>query len=201
MHASRPGVSAEERTSQTVHWSKNVNWYVSFGIPQRGPLLNDMPSIATLTQLLSFSDDTDQFVHTVMLTCFKGTWMWRIDFNTGKFAPPFSANQVAAKYIASYKDRGIVTFQDLSWPKHTHDCTIKAYKKTIPILTSIYISLIRSQTVYGSQLWRLHVFFKEIKLVESYFCLNYLPFHPIRLQLINSHQIHQQRMLLSFLFQ
>ena len=78
----------------------------------------------------------------------------------------------------SHRDLGILVSDDLSWSCHHKSILAKAYGKLAMIRRTfsnlcpinsrkkLYISLIRSQLVYGSQLWRpMHI--KDIRKLEQ----------------------------------
>ena len=79
---------------------------------------------------------------------------------------------------SQYKDLGVVMSHDLSWSSHLSLITNQAYKKlgllrqTFSSVTSVsakkrlFLSLVRSQLVYCSQVWRPHQL-KDIKLIED----------------------------------
>ena len=122
------------------------------------------------------------------------TWSteWKLTFNETKcsllsFISSASTNQSDHQYringiaISSsnqQKDLGVLVSSDLSWSHHIANLTSKAYKilrllrrtfsPSIDITTKkrLYISLVRSQLLYGSQIWRpLHL--KDINPIES----------------------------------
>ena len=76
-----------------------------------------------------------------------------------------------------HKDLGLLMTTDLSWSDHIALILGKAYKtlglicrtfsgsKSISTKRSLYISLVRSHLVYGSQLWR-PILSKEMKLEQ-----------------------------------
>ena len=65
------------------------------------------------------------------------------------------------------KDLGVIITSTLSWDSHIHTCTAKAnkllglLKQTCPLLTgvsvrrSLYLSLLKSQLCYATQVWSL----------------------------------------------
>ena len=76
------------------------------------------------------------------------------------------------------KDLGIMVSDDLSWSNHLTHITNKAYKKLGLLRRSLcynnststkkrlYVTLIRSQLLYCSQIWRPYLR-KDIKLIEN----------------------------------
>ena len=79
----------------------------------------------------------------------------------------------------SHHDLGVTVSFDLSWNKHFDHITAKAYRSlgllrrsfsnsvSIPVKKTLYgyISLVRSQLTYGSQLWHPHLI-KDIVNLE-----------------------------------
>ena len=77
----------------------------------------------------------------------------------------------------SHRDLGIILSLDLSWNNHFKHITAKAYRSlgllrrifvkstSTPVRKTLYISLVRSQLTYGSQLWNPH-FIKDIINLE-----------------------------------
>ena len=77
-----------------------------------------------------------------------------------------------------HKDLGITMSHDLSWSKHIAQISSKAYhilgllRRTLSATNSIttrkslYISLVRSQLLYGSQIWR-PILIKDINSLEQ----------------------------------
>ena len=77
----------------------------------------------------------------------------------------YSVNGKPIKQFLQHKDLGIIFSSNLNWTNHYQSITAKAYKilglirqtfKTncIEAKKQLYISLIRSQIMYCSQLWR-----------------------------------------------
>ena len=76
------------------------------------------------------------------------------------------------------KDLGIIISSNLSWSHHASKITSKAYKilgllrrtfcstNNVPTKKRLYISLVRSQLLYGSQIWR-PLQLKDMKPIES----------------------------------
>ena len=85
-------------------------------------------------------------------------------------------NGVPIPSCSQHKDLGIILSHDLSWSHHYHYILSKAYSKlgmvrrsfspliSIKVKTTLYVSLIRSQILYGSQLW---MFIRDIVKVEQ----------------------------------
>lgn len=95
--------------------------------------------------------------------------------------PTTSQYQINGHRITSrlqHKDLGVVMSHDLSWTNHLTSITNQAYKKlgllrrsfssvtSVSAKKSLYLSLIRSQLIYCSQVWRPHLV-KDIKLLEN----------------------------------
>ena len=121
-----------------------------------------------------------------------GSWSskWTLPFNLSKFAhvefclcnslphADYSMNGVPIPSCGQHKDLGIILSHDLSWSHHYHYILCKAYSKlgmvrrsfspliSIKVKKNLYVSLIRSQILYGSQLWRPK-FIRDIVKVEQ----------------------------------
>ena len=90
--------------------------------------------------------------------------------------PTYTINGQVIDHKTHHKDLGIFFSSDLSWTKHYNHITPKAYK-TLGLLRRtfksnntqtkklLYITLVRSQLTYCSQLWRPHLI-KDITLLE-----------------------------------
>ena len=81
------------------------------------------------------------------------------------------------------RDLGILISSDLSWSHHISKITSKAYKilgllrrtfatsNNITVKKKLYVALVRSQLLYGSQIWRpLQPIAKDINPIESLQC-------------------------------
>lgn len=121
-----------------------------------------------------------------------GNWssIWKMAFNISKFAlvqfttsketidSTYSMNGTAITSCRSHKDLGIILSSDLSWSDHYKHILAKAYgklgmirrtfsKQSATLMKkSLYTSLIRSQLLYGSQLWR-PMLLKDIVKLEQ----------------------------------
>ena len=115
---------------------------------------------------------------------------WKLNFNLSKFALVHfhsSRQEIATSYTMGdikisnpecHKDLGIIFSGHLSWTKHHQYILAKAYGKlsmvrrtfssycTVGTRKKLYISLIRSQLVYGYQLWR-PMFIKDISSLKQ----------------------------------
>ena len=113
---------------------------------------------------------------------------WKLFFNETKFThvrfcaansditPTYTINGKVIDHKTHHKDLRILFSSDLSWTEHYNHITPKACK-TLGLLHRIfksnntqtkkllYISLVRSQLTYCSQLWRPHLI-KDITLLE-----------------------------------
>ena len=90
--------------------------------------------------------------------------------------PTYTINGREIGHKTQHKDLGILFTSDLSWSQHYQLITSKAYK-TLGLLHRtftgnstqakklLYISLVRSQLLYCSQLWRPHLI-KDIQTLE-----------------------------------
>ena len=117
---------------------------------------------------------------------------WKLFFNENKFVhlrywaaspdvtPTYTINGRAIGHKTQHKDLGILFTCDLSWSQHYQLITSKAYK-TLGLLRRtftgnstqakklLYISLVRSQLLYCSQLWRPYLI-KDIQMLERVQC-------------------------------
>ena len=121
-----------------------------------------------------------------------GSWVetWKLNFNLSKCALVHfhsSRQEIATSHTMGdteisnpecHNDLGIIFSGNLSWTKHHEYILAKAYGKlsivrqtfssycTVGTRKKLYISLIRSQLVYGSQLWR-PMLIKDISSLEQ----------------------------------
>ena len=103
--------------------------------------------------------------------------------NTSALTPTTTTTsyQVNGHVVApksQHRDLGVVMSHDLSWTGHLSLIVKQAYKKlgllrrsfsattSTSAKKSLYLSLVRSQLVYCSQVWRPHLV-KDIKLLED----------------------------------
>ena len=99
-----------------------------------------------------------------------------LSFNS-KLNTNYQIDGNALPVIDHHRDLGVIFSTDLSWNKHYEHITTKAYRslgllhctfsKTNSILVKklLYISLVRSQLIYGSQLWHPHLI-KDVIILE-----------------------------------
>ena len=103
----------------------------------------------------------------------------------------------------SHKDLGIILSVDLSWDKHYKTITSRAYKllglirrtlsscHSTTTMTRLYVSLVRSQLFYCTQVWRPHLM-RDILNIEQvqrratkYILNDYTSSYKTRLTLLN----------------
>ena len=122
------------------------------------------------------------------------TWCsnWNLCLNSNKcshihfslkksnLATPFTIGESTIQSSSSYKDLGILITSTLSWTDHINKICGKAYgalamlRRTLPLCTSVnlkrnlYLTMVRSHLVYGSQVWRPSLIknFIKIELVQ-----------------------------------
>ena len=142
---------------------------------------------------------------------------WNLSFNSTKCAalqfshsPPYSSstyylNGDSISDMVCHCDLGVIMSRDLSWSNHYDYISAKANKTLGPICRSfhhtssiltkrtVYISIIRPQILYGSQIWRPHLI-KDITKIEniqrraSIFILNdFLSDYKSRLTSLHTH--------------
>ena len=119
--------------------------------------------------------------------CQLSSWSqkWNLHFNGHKCVlVRFHSNLSCIPYnykipiqaLTSHRDLGIVMSADMSWSAHLKQITARAYKTLasyggVSVLPSVlqqknlYLSLVRSQLSYGSQIWRPHLI-KDILELE-----------------------------------
>jgi len=90
-----------------------------------------------------------------------------------KTATPYCMFETVISQQDSHKDLGIIISEDLSWNKHYSFITVRAYKilglicRSISfphcpsIMVKIYISLVRSQLLYCTQVWQPYLIIKH----------------------------------------
>ena len=90
----------------------------------------------------------------------------------------YHLNNIPITISSSQKDLGVIISSSLSWSNHYHYVLPKAYKTlglirrvfshspSVNIRKKLYISLVRSQLLYCSSLWRPHLL-KDIQLLEK----------------------------------
>ena len=94
-----------------------------------------------------------------------------------KISTSYTMFDTSISHIDCHKDLGLVLSEDLSWSKHYNFITARAYKVLGLIRRTfssshcpstglkLYVSLVRSQLFYCSQLWRPHLL-KDIENIE-----------------------------------
>ena len=115
---------------------------------------------------------------------------WNLSFNSTKCAAlhfscsPSSSSSTyylngdSISDMVCHRDLGVIMSRDLSWSNHYDYISAKAYKtlglirrsfhhiSSISTKRTLYISLIRPQILYGSQIWRPHLI-KDIIKIEN----------------------------------
>ena len=115
---------------------------------------------------------------------------WNLSFNSTKcpalhfsHSPPSSSstyylNGDSISDMVCHHDLGVIMSRDLSWSNHYDYISAKAYKtlglihrsfhhiSSISTKRTLYISIIRPQICYGSQIWRPHLI-KDITKIEN----------------------------------
>ena len=117
------------------------------------------------------------------------TWSRETDlnFNLKKFVhlsfkckleTTYTISDITIPHNDSHKDLGLILSENLSWDKHYKSISARAYKvlglirRTIAsthstsTLVTLYISMVRSQLLYCTQLWRPHLM-KDILTLEQ----------------------------------
>ena len=137
--------------------------------------------------IINSLNDIDN-LQTDLLNVSSWSLRWKLFFNETKFThvrfcaansdttPTYTINGQVIDHKTHHKDLGIFFSSDLSWTKHYNHIIPKAYK-TLGLLRRtfksnntqtkklLYITLVRSQLTYCSQLWRPHLI-KDITLLE-----------------------------------
>ena len=126
----------------------------------------------------------------------------RFYFKTTTDLPTYTINGNSIKSVLQHKDLGVTFSSDFNWSAHYNIITTKAYKtlglirqtfKTICINAKkqLYISLVWSQLLYCSQLWRPQLI-KDITMLEhiqhratKYTLNDYISSYKSRLQQLN----------------
>ena len=93
----------------------------------------------------------------------------------------YTISDTCIPHSDSHKDLGITLSVDLSWNKHYKIITAHAYKvlglirrtfsscHSTTTMTRLYVSLVRSQLFYCTQIWRTHLM-KDILNIEQVQC-------------------------------
>ena len=103
-----------------------------------------------------------------------------VHFHASQVEPDtsYSMSGLEISSCKSHKDLGIILSEDLSWTNHHQAILGKAYKKlnmvrrtfslfcTTGTRKKLYVALIRSQLIYGSQIWR-PTLLKDIQKLEQ----------------------------------
>ena len=146
---------------------------------------------------------------------YKWTSDWNLKFNTLKcyqmsfsttepvIHPAYTINNVAVSTKSCQRDLGIIMSSDLSWNLHIDSIIAKAYKilgllrrtfsnaNSPDAKKSLYISLVRSQLAYCSQIWRPHLkkFIEALETVQrratKYILNDYISDYKTRLSNLN----------------
>ena len=99
-----------------------------------------------------------------------------LSFNS-KLNTNYQIDGSALSTIDHHCDLGVIFFTDLSWKKHYEHIITKAYRSlgllrrtfsktnSISVKKLLYTSLVRSQVIYGSQIWHPHLI-KDIIILE-----------------------------------
>ena len=107
----------------------------------------------------------------------KSWLLWFPNRHSTIFDFTYSLNEVSIPSLSHCRDLGIVFSHDLSWSLHYNSISAKAYRQlglirrtfspsiSTNVKKLLYLSLVRSQVSYCSQVWRPH-FIKDIKLLE-----------------------------------
>ena len=94
-----------------------------------------------------------------------------------KFHTTYSMSDSIIPHVDSHKDLGVILSEDLSWEKHHKTIIARAYRTLGLIrrtfvcnhspttLVRLYVSLVRSQLLYCTQIWRPHLI-KDIVNLE-----------------------------------
>ena len=102
----------------------------------------------------------------------------RFGFQKSSSSHIYSINSCVIQNDSQHKDIGIIVSSDLSWTNHILYIAAKAYKILALLRRSfrncnsvhskklLYISLVRSQLIYGSQVWHPHLL-KDIDALEA----------------------------------
>ena len=102
----------------------------------------------------------------------------RFGFQKSSSSHVYSINSCVIQNDNQYKDIGIIVSSDLSWNNHIIYIAAKAYKilallrhsfrncNSVHSKKFLYISLVKDQLIYGSQVWCPHLL-KDINALEA----------------------------------
>ena len=154
-----------------------------------------MDIFVNVNRLLKFADDTKCYLHIHNVSNYYAlqeditalfTWSRQsdLDFNLDKFVhlsfkhkleTTYTASDTAIPHKNSHKDLGL---ENLSWEKHYTSISACAYKvlglirrtvaptNSTSTLVTLHISVVRSQLLYCTQIWRPHLM-KDILSLEQ----------------------------------
>ena len=117
------------------------------------------------------------FIYNCHFNCQVYCLRWKLFFNENKFVhirfcstisnntTTYKVNDMAIDFELHHKDLGVLYSHNLTWTEHYKHITAKAYDtlgllrrtfktNNIQAKKHLYISLVRSQLLYCSQLWR-----------------------------------------------
>jgi len=147
--------------------------------------MNDIPSVVAYSRVFLFADDAKCFKNIKIprdTQCLQHDLIYLSNWSkqpSCRFihlkvlmcplkATSYNINDCPIKTSHLHKDLGVIISNDLNWDKH-HDYILKkAYKthgfvrrtfsnNTVPsVVVKLYISLVRSQLLYCSPVWRPH---------------------------------------------
>ena len=144
-----------------------------------------LKKISSTADCLSLQDDLNEL----------NTWClkWNLQFNEHKCVLlrfcrnhpgkvfDYRINNHPIESLSCHRDLGIIISEDMKWNSHLKYISARAYKVlglirrcfstalSIPTKRNLYLSLVRSQLLYGSQVWRPHLIkdFTDLERVQK----------------------------------
>ena len=152
--------------SQFLKFADNTNCFSTSTLSDHIALQEDITAVFTWSQDFSMDFNFKKFIHLSV---------------KNKLDTIYTISDTRIPRSDSHKDLGITLSVDLSWNKHYNTIAAHAYKvlglihqtfsscHSITTMTRLFVSLVRSQLFYCTQIWRPHLM-KYILNIERVQC-------------------------------